>query len=68
MITIDGVEYAEEDLSNEAKIRINRILEIRQEIERLVLKYGELQAVISNHELKVKATLDVPIQPDQTND
>lgn len=68
MITIDGVEYAEEDLSNEAKIRINRILEIRQEIERLMLKYEELQAAISDHELKVKATLNVPVQPDQTND
>ena len=68
MITIDGVEYAEEDLSEEAKIRINRILDLRKEIDRLMLNYDEVQAAISNHELKVKATLDVPVQPDQTND
>lgn len=53
MITIDGVEYAEKDLSEEAKVRINRILDLRKEIDRLMLNYDEVQAAISHHQNKI---------------
>jgi len=54
MITIDEVEYAEEDLNEEAKARVERI--------------QELQAAMSHHAAKIKEALDVSVQLDKAND
>jgi predicted nucleic acid-binding Zn-ribbon protein len=60
MITIDDIEYAEEDLTEESKIRIKRIQELRAQIDSLMINYEELQAAISHHAGKIKESVDAP--------
>ena len=59
MITIDDIEYAEEDLTEESKIRIKRIQELRAQIDSVMVNYEELQAAISHHAGKIKESVQV---------
>ena len=68
MITIDEVEYAEEDLTEEAVGRVERIQELRRRISTLMVEYEELQAAMSHHAAKIKEALNVPVQLDKAND
>lgn len=54
MITIDGVEYTEEDLSEDAKIRASRIMELRAEVVRLILAQQEAEQNIRFHAQQIK--------------
>lgn len=54
MITIDNVEYSEEDLSEDAKIRAGRIMELRQEVVRLILAQQEAEQNIRFHAQQIK--------------
>lgn len=65
MITIDDVEYAEEDLTEEAKIRVKRIQELRGQIDALMINYEEIQAAINHHAGKIKEAIDAPVQRDE---
>ena len=68
MITIDDVEYDEEDLTEEAKARVERIQELQKQVHQTLLNYEELQAAMSHHAAKIKEALNVSIQPDEAND
>ena len=68
MITIDDVTYAAEDLTEEAKIRVKRIQELRGQIDALMINYEEIQAAISHHAGKIKEVMDVSVQSDEAND
>lgn len=61
MITIDNVEYSEEDLSEDAKIRAGRIMELRQEVVRLILAQQEAEQNIRFHAQQIK----VEMEPEQ---
>tara|TARA_X000001382_G_scaffold127838_1_gene116372 strand:- start:757 stop:972 length:216 start_codon:yes stop_codon:yes gene_type:complete len=54
MITIDGVEYTEEELSADSKIRANRIMELRSEVVRLILAQQEAEQNIMFHAQQIK--------------
>jgi hypothetical protein len=54
MITIDGVEYTEEELSSDSKIRANRIMELRSEVVRLILAQQEAEQNIMFHAQQIK--------------
>ena len=58
MITIDGIEYTEEDLSADSKIRANRIMELRQEVVRLILAQQEAEQNIRFHAQQIKADME----------
>ena len=58
MITIDDVEYTEEDLSEDAKIRAGRIMELRAEIVKLVLAQQEAEQSIRFHAQQIKAEME----------
>jgi len=49
MITIDEVEYSEEEMSNESKIRAQRISQLREEHINLVLRQQEVEQSITYH-------------------
>ena len=63
MITIDNVEYSEEDLSEDAKIRAGRIMELRQEVVRLILAQQEAEQNIRFHAQQIKSEME-PEQPE----
>ena len=58
MITIDNVEYTEEDLSEDAKIRAGRIMELRQEVIRLILAQQEAEQNIRFHAQQIKQEME----------
>lgn len=58
MITIDDVEYTEEDLSEDAKIRAGRIGTLRNEIVELVLRQQEAEQSIRFHAQQIKAEME----------
>lgn len=58
MITIDDIEYTEEDLSEDAKIRAGRIGELRAEIVRLILAQQEAEQSIRFHAQQIKAEME----------
>ena len=58
MITIDNVEYSEEDLSEDAKIRAGRIMELRQEVVRLILAQQEAEQNIRFHAQQIKQEME----------
>lgn len=58
MITIDGIEYSDEDLSEDAKIRAGRIMELRQEVVRLILAQQEAEQSIRFHAQQIKAEME----------
>ena len=60
MITIDGVEYTEEDLSGDSKIRANRIMELRAEVVRLILAQQEAEQNIRFHAQQIKEEMEPP--------
>ena len=47
MITIDDVEYSEEEMTYEAKIRAQRISQLREEHINLVLRQQEVEQSIT---------------------
>jgi len=58
MITIDDIEYKEEDLSEDAKVRVKRIQELRGQIDALMINYEEIQSAISHHAGKIKESME----------
>ena len=58
MITIDNVEYTEEDLSEDAKIRAGRIMELRAEVVRLILAHQEAEQNIRFHAQQIKQEME----------
>jgi hypothetical protein len=64
MITIDGVEYTEEDLSEDAKIRAGRIMELRSEVVRLILAQQEADQNIRFHAQQIKEEME-PSEEDE---
>ena len=58
MITIDEIEYTEEDLSEDAKIRAGRIGVLRNEVVELILRQQEAEQSIRFHAQKIKAEME----------
>jgi hypothetical protein len=58
MITIDDIEYTEEDLSEDAKIRAGRIMKLRAEIVELILRQQEAEQSIRFHAQQIKAEME----------
>ena len=58
MITIDGVEYTEEELSSDSKIRANRIMELRSEVVMLILAQQETEQNIMFHAQQIKEEME----------
>jgi len=59
MITIDGTEYTEEELSGDSKIRANRIMELRSEVVRLILAQQEAEQNIIFHAQQIKEEMEL---------
>lgn len=58
MITIDHVEYTEEDLSEEAKILAGRIMELKGEVVRLIIAQREAEHNIRLHAQQIKQEME----------
>ena len=58
MITIDDVEYSEEELTEEAKIRAKRIAQLKEEHLNLVLRQQEVEQSISFHANCIKKEME----------
>jgi hypothetical protein len=58
MITIDDIEYTEEDLSEDAKIRAGRIAKLRAEIVELILRQQEAEQSIRLHAQLIKQEME----------
>ena len=58
MITIDDIEYTEEDLSEDAKIRAGRIGVLRKEVVELILRQQEAEQSIRFHAQQIKAEME----------
>lgn len=58
MITIDEIEYSEEDLSEDAKIRAGRIVALKNEIVELILRQQEAEQSIRFHAQQIKAEME----------
>jgi hypothetical protein len=58
MITIDGIDYNEEDLSEDAKIRAGRIGVLRSEVVELILRQQEAEQSIRFHAQQIKAEME----------
>jgi len=59
MITIDGTEYTEEELSGDSKIRANRIMELRSEVVRLILAQQEAEQNIIFRAQQIKEEMEL---------
>jgi len=58
MLTIDGVEYSEEDLSEDGKIRAQRIMMLREQRVSLILQQQELDQSIMFHAQQIKKEME----------
>lgn len=58
MITIDDIEYTEDDLSEEAKIRAGRIGVLQSEVVELILRQQEAEQSIRFHAQQIKAEME----------
>jgi len=58
MLTIDGVEYSEEDLSEDGKIRAQRIMMLREQRVSLILQQQELDQSIMFHAQQIKQEME----------
>ena len=58
MITIDDIEYTEDDLSEDAKIRAGRIGVLRSEVVELILRQQEAEQSIRFHAQQIKAEME----------
>jgi cell fate (sporulation/competence/biofilm development) regulator YlbF (YheA/YmcA/DUF963 family) len=67
MITIDDVEYTEEELTEEARGRVERIQDLRRRISALMVEYEELQAAISHHAGKIKESVE-PLEEENASE
>jgi len=67
MITIDDVEYTEEELTEEARGRVERIQDLRRRISALMVEYEELQAAISHHAGKIKESVQ-PLEEENASE
>jgi hypothetical protein len=57
MITIDGIEYTEEDLSETGKLLANRIFSQRERLIQLKIELQELEHLIMFHAQQIKAEM-----------
>ena len=62
MITIDEIEYTEEDLSEDAKIRAGRIAKLRAEVVELILRQQEAEQSIRFHAQQIKAEMEPEVE------
>lgn len=62
MITIDEIEYSEEDLSEDAKIRAVRIGVLRSEVVELILRQQEAEQSIRFHAQQIKAEMEPEVE------
>jgi len=62
MITIDEIEYTEEDLSEDAKIRAGRIGVLRSEVVELILRQQEAEQSIRFHAQQIKAEMEPEVE------
>mgnify|MGYP006240925219 CR=1 FL=1 len=61
MITIDDVEYKEDDLSDISKIHVERINELRQESTQIQIMLNEKKLLISAYANAIKQSVK-PVQ------
>jgi len=57
MITIDGIEYTEEALSESGKLLANRIFSQRERLIQLKIELQELEHLIMFHAQQIKAEM-----------
>ena len=57
MITIDNIEYKEDDLSDISKIHVERINELRKELGQLQMMLDEKNVLISAYANAIKESL-----------
>ena len=62
MITIDDIEYTEDDLSEDAKIRAGRIGVLRSEVVELILSQQEAEQSIRFHAQQIKAEMEPEVE------
>ncbi len=62
MITIDDIEYTEDDLSEDAKIRAGRIGVLRSEVVELILRQQEAEQSIRFHAQQIKAEMEPEVE------
>ena len=62
MITIDDIEYTEDDLSEDAKIRAGRIGVLRSEVVELILRQQEAEQSIRFHAQKIKSEMEPEVE------
>jgi len=58
MITIDDVEYSEEEMTYEAKVRAQRIAQLREEHINLLLRQQEVEQSITFHASCIKKEME----------
>ena len=57
MITIDDIEYKEDDLSDISKVHVERINELRKELGQLQMMLDEKNVLISAYANAIKESL-----------
>jgi len=57
MITIDDIEYTEDDLDDVQKIHVNRINALRSELSATEMRAQELNVLISTYARSIKDSL-----------
>lgn len=58
MITIDGVEYTEEELTDDAKQRVRRIAAHREQLLEAIMRQQELEQLITFQAQLIKQTME----------
>lgn len=66
MITIDGIEYTEEALSESGKLLANRIFSQRERLIQLKIELQELEHLIMFHAQQIKAEMTEEPESDGT--
>jgi hypothetical protein len=64
MITIDGTEYAEEELTDEAKQRVRRIAAHREQLLEAIMRQQELEQLITFQAQLIKQIME-PSEEDE---
>lgn len=57
MITIDGIEYNEEDLTPSTKVQISRVQELQGEVGTLEMRTAELRVLIDTYVNAIRANI-----------
>lgn len=66
MITIDDVEYTEEDLSESGRLLANRIFSQRERLIQLKIEIQELEHLIMFHAQQIKAEMTEDTESTET--